>query len=163
MKRGGKRQGAGRKKKHPIRDEIKIGSYCEGLWLKEVARKEAEASAAATAKVRVEWAKVNSIPLKKRGEHIKVVQGKSRVISDAMRTHQEDVDNAIKEDRGDPQSVKRFKRIVSIPVERPYGVKAAIRAKAAKKFRTTDKQVRNSWQTFRKFRARLVRDLNKKV
>lgn len=108
MTRGGARAGAGRKSPLNGFQALQVGQYCEALWIK-AAEEQAHARYEAlpqTKDIRAEQARADLIPLSR---------GKRRMNPDITESIDE---------------ITGGKRSISLPLMRPFGVKADIIKKA---------------------------------
>lgn len=156
MRRGGRRQGAGRKPVLP--DEtarLWIGSRCEELWRSAHHKALKTAVESKTATVQAEYAKARAIPVPERAKWLK---------SHAGLTYLEDVAFAIAEQENlpaDGEDEEAPGALVHVSVPRLKGERKriikAVAIESAERFEThvSERLVASHWAEFRKLEQAL--------
>lgn len=146
MPRGGRRPGAGRKRKLTALQRWRVGARCQELWREEIRTSQDKAIAKATERVRREWERARSVPVSERADWLESEEGQEYL---------EDVEFALREDQQiPPEDSRAANRLLRLISKRPKGPGPKIVTQVASEFGLAERMVERCWDEFRKLDKR---------
>ena len=145
-KRGGRRPGAGRKRKWDFWFRLQIGQDCENLYRKAIEKKFAEEQRTLLTKhsgLSIEFQRAQDVEVELRSEWLEQEDGGDQYLWDVVGEIEQL--NIIYKN----QDLEN--RIFSLPVRPRRGTRKAIIKQIAAKYSLTANQVDNLWQAYRRF------------
>ena len=145
-KRGGRRPGAGRKRKWDFWFRLQIGQDCENLYRKAIEKKFAEEQRTLLTKhsrLSIEFQRAQDVEVELRSEWLEQEDGGDQYLWDVVGEIEQL--NIIYKN----QDLEN--RVCSLPVRPRRGTRKAIIKKIAAKYSLTENQVDNLWQAYRRF------------
>ena len=145
-KRGGRRPGAGRKRKWDLWFRLQIGQDCENLYRKAIEKKFAEEQRTLLTKhsrLSIEFQRAQDVEVELRSEWLEQEDGGDQYLWDVVGEIEQL--NIIYKN----QDLEN--RIFSLAVRPRRGTRKAIIKQIAAKYSLTANQVDNLWQAYRRF------------
>ena len=145
-KRGGRRPGAGRKRKWDFWFRLQIGQDCENLYRKAIEKKFAEEQRTLLTKhsrLSIEFQRAQDVEVELRSEWLEQEDGGDQYLWDVVGEIEQL--NIIYKN----QDLEN--RVFSLPVRPRRGTRKAIIKQIAAKYSPTANQVDNLWQAYRRF------------
>jgi len=119
MPRGGRREGAGRRRRLSLLERVRIGARCERLWRAAHSEALRDLLDSKTEQARHQWRKAQEIPIHQRNRWLKSQDGEDYV-EDVRGAMQEDQGIDLVDDDADPSPV------ISVDLKFPRGERQAI-------------------------------------